>query len=162
VGQNPYAPPTARVEDAPKPRAVAGRYWVRFYLSPLGRTGRLFYWLFGFLPLTVLGLGLGFFLPRTLGGARYLLVATILLIWPQAVVLARRLHDINVTGWLVALFWALPLALVLLHVPVPSGSGTLVGWLGSVVLGLIPGTRGPNRYGNDPSGNSSVPPPQTS
>jgi len=157
---NPYAPPSAPVQESPPERSAvpAGRtrFWGQFYLSPIGRTGRLFYWLFGFLPLALLGVGFGVLLPRTLDETRYLLTGAILLLWPQAVILARRFHDINLTAWWVVVFWALPFAFVLLHAPLPPGTGTIVGWLGAIALGLIPGTRGSNRYGNDPRGNSSM------
>ena len=146
---------TGESERTPAPRGGMP-FWAAFYLSPTGRTSRLFYWLFGFVPLTLLGVGFGFLLPRTPDAARYFLPAAILVLWPQAVILARRFHDINLTGWLVTVFWALPAALVLLHAPVPPGTGTIAGWLGAIALGLIPGTRGSNRYGNDPRGNSSL------
>ena len=151
---NPYAPPKTPVEDATRRPAATSRqmpFWAAFYLSPTGRTGRLFYWLFGFLPLALLGAGFGVLLPRTLETTRYLLTGAILLLWPQVVILARRFHDINLTGWLVTVFWVLPFALILSHAPLPPATGTIIGWLGAIVLGLIPGTRGPNRYGNDPT-----------
>lgn len=72
--------------------------------------------------------------------------------WPQAVVLVRRLHDIDMTGWLVTVFWALPAALILGHASVPSGTGTVAAWLGAVAVGLIPGARDTNRYGSGPRG----------
>lgn len=65
-------------------------FWAAFYLSPTGRTSRLFYWVFAFLPLTLLGVALGFLLARTPDAARYFLPLQILLIWPQVVVLVRR------------------------------------------------------------------------
>ena len=160
---NPYAPPKARLEEVPKERVRASTpFWAHFYLSPAGRTGRLFYWLFGFLPLTLIGFGLGVVAPRTLEGTRYLLAVSILLFWPQVVILVRRLHDLNLTGWWVTLLWATSLALTLLRAPLPPGTGTVVGWLAAIVIGFFPGTDGPNRYGNDPRGNKSEAPPQTS
>jgi len=155
VTRNVYAPPAARVADTPRPSAALGRIWARFYLSPMGRTGRLFYWLLGFVPLTVVGFGLAILVLRT-QEPRYFLIAAVLLFWPQAVILARRLHDINLTGWWVILYWVIPIALVFLHIPLPQGSGVMGTWLAAIILGFIPGTRGPNRYGNDPRGNPSV------
>ena len=163
--QNPYAPPSARVEEPPEPSAASGRgrrFWGRFYLSPVGRTGRLFYWLFGFIPLALIGVCFGIFLPRTHDATRYVLIGAILAFWPQVAILARRLHDLNLTGWWVTLFWALPAALVLLDIPLPPGTGSTVQWLAAVILGLIPGTPGPNRYGNDPRGNTGMTGSQTS
>ncbi len=98
-----------------RPSSPPGQGRPHFYLSPTGRTGRLFYWLFGFLPLILLGVGAGLVVPPTQAGTRYLLTAVILLFWPQVVVLARRLHDLNLTGWWVTLFWLIPLALALLR-----------------------------------------------
>jgi len=132
-------------------------FWATFYLYPKARTGRLFYCLFGLLPLVVVGLCVGL-IPKTLEAERYRLTVVYLLIWPQAVILARRLHDINMSGWWATLFWALPIALTLTHAPVPSGTGNIVGLVAAIVLAFIPGTRGPNRYGNDPSGNPSPSP----
>ena len=150
---NPYAPPGAPVEDAIT-RPAAPRqgmpFWAAFYLSPAGRTGRRFYWLFGFLPLALLGLVVGALRLKTPEAVRYVLTGILLLVWPQAVILARRFHDLNFSGWWVAVLWLLPGALVLLRAPVPPQTGTVLVWLGALVLGLIPGTRGPNRYGNDP------------
>ena len=147
--ENPYAPPKARIEEVPAQSARASKpFWVRFYLSPFGRTGRLFYWLFGFLPLALIGLGTGFFLSRVPDGTRYVLAVVLLLLWPQAVVIARRLHDLNRPGWFVVLFWTIPYALNDTHFP--SGLGTAASFFCAVVLGAVPGTDGPNKYGDDP------------
>jgi len=163
VSRNPYAPPRARVEEAPN-QSVRARmpFWAHFYLSPIGRTGRLFYWLLGFLPLTLLGIGAGLVVPRTQEGTRYLLTGVILLFWPQAALLARRLHDLNLSGWWVTLFWFIPIALALLHAPFPPATGTLLAWLAAIILGLIPGTDGENNYGNDPRGKMNAARTQTS
>lgn len=153
---NISVPEKSAVQEEPG-RAPAPRgglpFWAAFYLWPAGRTSMLFYWLFGFLPLTLTGFTFGFLVAHTPDAARYLLPEVILFIWPQWVVLARRFHDINMTGWWVALFWALPAARLLLHAPVPPGTVAMVGWLGAIVIGLVPGTRGANRYGSDPMAN---------
>ena len=154
MAENPYAPPKVRVEQDSTPSTRASRlFWIRFYLSPSGRTSRLFYWLFGLLPLTLVGFGAGYLLARTPERTPYLIAMTLLLLWPQAVILARRLHDLNVPGWWVVLLWALPLALR--HTPLPPGTGTLVSFLIVVVIGIVPGTNGRNSYGNDSRRNKS-------
>ena len=51
----------------------------------------------------------------------------------------RRSHDFDVTGWLV----------LTLYIP-------YAGWIAMIVVGCIPGTPGPNRWGNDPRGGSSL------
>jgi uncharacterized membrane protein YhaH (DUF805 family) len=153
VTRNPYAPPGAPVEDAITREAVPRHrmpFWAAFYLSPAGRTGRRFYWLCGFLPFALLGFVVGILRLTTPEAVRYVLTGIVLLVWPQAVVLARRFHDLNLSGGWVAVLWLFPGALVLLRAPVPPQTGTVLVWLGALVLGLMPGTRGPNRYGNDP------------
>jgi uncharacterized membrane protein YhaH (DUF805 family) len=161
VTHNPYAPPGARVEEV-APRRRGGHFWARFYLSPTGRTGRLFYWLLGFIPLSLVGLSLGFLLPRTPDGMLYFVGVAGLFFWPQVVILARRLHDINLNGWWVMLSWAFPLVLFLGNTPLPSGAMTIVQWVAVGILGLIPGTRGPNKYGDDPRSNTSAARSETS
>jgi uncharacterized membrane protein YhaH (DUF805 family) len=161
VTHNPYAPPGARVEEA-APRRRGGHFWARFYLSPTGRTGRLFYWLLGFIPLSLVGFCLGLLLPRTPEGILYSVAAGAILLWPQAVILARRLHDLNLAGWWATLFWVIPLMAFLMHTLLPAGGGPTIQWFAAATLGLIPGTRGPNEYGNDPRGNASAARSETS
>lgn len=57
---------------------------------------------------------------------------------PSLAVLIRRLHDVGVSGW-----WIL-IGLV----PVVG----VIGAIGIFVLTVLPGSRGPNRYGDDPKG----------
>jgi hypothetical protein len=78
-----------------------------------------------------------------------------LFLWPQAVLLARRLHDLNLSGFWAVLFWGAPLALAYLKLPY---IGTVIAQLGAVSIGLIPGTGGPNRYGSDPRGGGATRP----
>lgn len=62
------------------------------------------------------------------------------IIIPSYAVFARRLHDINMSAWLI-----IPIVLI--------GMAPVVGLLGSVaqiVIGCIPGTKGVNKYGEDP------------
>ena len=70
------------------------------------------------------------------GGA--LVVAVCLLVLPVTV---RRLHDRNMSGWFLLLFW------ILSFVP-------FVGWIVSIVqfviIGCLAGTVGPNQFGADP------------
>lgn len=66
----------------------------------------------------------------------YALVAFI----PSIAVTVRRFHDRDMSGW-----WYLGLTL--------AGLIPIVGFLGSIaflVLMFLPGTAGPNRFGNDP------------
>jgi len=64
---------------------------------------------------------------------------------PNIALFIRRLHDINLTGWVY-------LGLVI------AGFIPLVGLLSSIaqiVIACIPGTPGPNKYGDDPFGRTS-------
>jgi uncharacterized membrane protein YhaH (DUF805 family) len=67
---------------------------------------------------------------------------------PSIAVGSRRLHDIGRTGWL----QALPLAGVgLMFVSITLGSMILLASIiFLIVLFCLKGTRGPNRYGDDP------------
>ncbi|MDV0445589.1 hypothetical protein MmiAt1_11740 [Methanimicrococcus sp. At1] len=59
----------------------------------------------------------------------------------------RRLHDVDVTGWL----WPLKLLTISIGIiPIP------IGLLLDVVLCLWDGTPGPNKYGEDPKGRVPV------
>jgi len=155
VTRNPYAPPNAPVADVPSPSAAPRgrlRFWVRFYLWPSGRTGRLFYWVFGFVPLTLIGVGLGFYATRTPDGLLYVAIGGLLIFWPQVVLFARRFQDINLSGLWVVPIIAFPGVLYFLDAPLPPGTRNIVNWLAAVILGVVPGTRGPNKYGSDPRG----------
>jgi uncharacterized membrane protein YhaH (DUF805 family) len=107
----------------------------QLYLGLRGRIPRSTYWLHGVLTLLLAAVVLDGLLaiarvdPDTANGA-----VSLLLLWPLIAVSAKRQHDFNFSAW-----WAL------VHF-VPA--------VGSVVLlladGLVPGTRGPNRFGADP------------
>ena len=79
--------------------------------------------------------GPGFFLLMGLAGI-YLLAALI----PGIAVTVRRLHDRDMSGWWYLGFIAL-------------GMIPFVGWIANIaflVILCLPGTRGPNRFGEDP------------
>lgn len=79
---------------------------------------------------------------------------------PSLAVAVRRLHDTDRTGWWVAL----PIGIAVLTGIVGSGStlGTILNllYLASAILLLvfycIDGTKGPNRFGEDPKGGASA------
>ncbi|HEY8977812.1 MAG TPA: DUF805 domain-containing protein [Burkholderiaceae bacterium] len=108
---------------------------VQLYLGVKGRIPRSTYWLHGVLSLLLAGVVLDGLLaiarvePDTANG-----IVSLLLLWPLIAVSAKRQHDFDFSAW-----WAL------IHF-VPA--------VGSLVLlladGLVPGTRGPNRFGPDP------------
>lgn len=76
-------------------------------------------------------LGLSYFL---LGVNPIMLIATLALLLPTLALTVRRLHDVNMNGGLVAL------ALI-----------PFIGPIILLILTILPGTYGPNRYGEMPS-----------
>jgi uncharacterized membrane protein YhaH (DUF805 family) len=127
----------------------------QLYLSVKGRIPRRTFWLHGVLSL----LALAFVINCLMEIARIgdnIAVWTVILgfAWPFIAVTTKRLHDFNLSAW-----W-LPLGVAgigLLLMLVFSFSawwllGNFVGisFLGMIVAGLVPGTRGPNRFGIDP------------
>ena len=108
------------------------------YATFTGRARRREYWffaLFNFLIGVLLGVvdsvngtfndevGLGL-----VGG-----IYTLAVLLPSIAVSVRRLHDTERTGW-----WLL------------IGLIPVVGWIVLLVFFVLEGTRGPNKYGNDP------------
>lgn len=129
--------------DAPRrrpvaPAAVAGGF--RRYFQFSGRARRQEYW--GFVAFAFL-LGIVCVIidqsidPASIerGVGTLQVVCILTLAVPATAVLVRRLHDAEFSGWL-ALLLLLP----------------VVGVLALLILALIDGTVGPNRYGPDPKG----------
>jgi uncharacterized membrane protein YhaH (DUF805 family) len=87
-----------------------------------------------------------------------ILLTWLLLLIPSIAVGVRRLHDIDRTGWwLMAGYGPYILSIVLAM----AGSDqlativnllSLVGFVVLLVFAVMPGTRGPNRFGPDPKG----------
>jgi len=71
-----------------------------------------------------------------------LMLYSLFTVCPNICLLIRRLHDFNATGWLVLL-------VVILNLTQKYAKINLGGIL-SIVFGLIPGTKGPNKYGLQP------------
>lgn len=129
------------------------------YMDFSGRSRRMEYWVFALFTLAVyvlcfaLMLAGGFDLtalesqtiPEGLGpvfylGGGLLSLFIIGIIIPSIAVNVRRLHDRDMSGW-----WYLAF-IVLVNVPFV---GFLVA-IGYLVLMFLPGTPGPNRFGEDP------------
>jgi uncharacterized membrane protein YhaH (DUF805 family) len=111
----------------------------RLFFSLKGRVSRREFWLWGVLAL----LGMGALGHALLGIAQVPRVeaeriVSLLLAWPALAVSVKRWHDRDKSGW-----WVL-----LNLVPV-------IGWIWALIAnGLLRGTPGPNRFGEDPLGRS--------
>jgi uncharacterized membrane protein YhaH (DUF805 family) len=68
-------------------------------------------------------------------------VLTLIALWSSLALTVKRWHDVGVTGWFSIL--SLP----------PYANGVVF-----LLLCLLPGTTGPNRYGPDPRGRASAAP----
>ncbi len=109
---------------------------IDIYFNPRGRCSRKFYWLFGQLPFFLISLVIGFFASTfELEWKTATLLMLVTLGWPSIVFLAKRLHDLGFPGYLA----------VLAFVP-------YLGMFISFVVGLFPGMKGANRFGEDPRG----------
>jgi uncharacterized membrane protein YhaH (DUF805 family) len=141
-----------------------------FFLSLRGRVSRQEFWL-GYLGIVVIALILVHSLPYP-GGAIYFLPGdtpdneawrnevvsfgwpefiSLALTWPVIAIYAKRLHDLNLSAWWLLLLPAVTFVAGLsefnrLHV--------VAYFLLLLVLGFLPGSNGPNRFGEDPLGRS--------
>ncbi len=108
--------------------------WREFLLSFDGRIGRSHLWLRFFLPYIVAAIVISV-IDGLLGGTSILiLIFSIVVIWPNLAVYAKRWHDRNKSGW-----WSL-----ILLIPIVGGLWMLV------ECGFLKGTDGSNRFGEDP------------
>ena len=125
-----------------------------FYFSVRGRIGRRSYWLFGFLPIFLLGfaqsLGLGIARAYVspLIGLGLVLAVTSFMVWISVAVHGKRLHDIGLSAWWIVVF-TLGCLVVLYATFSPRIMQILSLAIWSVV-GALPGTSGKNRFGPDP------------
>jgi uncharacterized membrane protein YhaH (DUF805 family) len=112
-------------------------YFLRFYFSVQGRTGRKAYWLFYILPAVLTGVMFGFLISTVHIPTRSALVLLIalapLLVWVGLADSVKRLHDIDRSAW-----WT-----VLCFVP-------YLNYVAVPVLGIIPGKTGSNSYAENP------------
>ena len=58
----------------------------------------------------------------------------------------KRLHDINLSGWYVLVFWAIQIVFANI-----DGIVLILGSLLTLLLACIPGTKGENKYGEQPN-----------
>lgn len=136
------------------------------YVDFKGRSRRMEFWMFALMNLIVSGILLtlmfiGGFGPEQLAGLEagatpdfgitFYIGAGLMVLWSLAILIpgiavtVRRLHDRNMSGW-----WYLGI-LIASFIPFV---GMLVS-LGYLVLMVLPGTEGPNRFGSDPKGDGA-------
>ncbi|KSB88435.1 hypothetical protein AS593_05235 [Caulobacter vibrioides] len=126
-----------------------------------GRLRRRDYWLFT-IAIGVLNIALLFGLSGILGVAYtdpWMQAVSLITAWPGIAVMVKRLHDRNRSGWFALIAWVPSLtALALIpfanqtYLMVNSIFSALVGIWILVDLGILDGTKGPNRYGASPKG----------
>ena len=131
-----------------------------FLLSPNGRATRQEFWL-GYIGLIAAEAFLIRALPNPLlyhsrgrswdydeldFALKWPVTAAVLIVgWPLIAVVVKRLHDLNVSGWWMVAMLALP--------PFSKVTGVdlaILFLVPTVLLGLLAGTAGDNRFGSDP------------
>ena len=66
--------------------------------------------------------------------------------WPLTAIYVKRLHDLNLSGW-----WTLAVpALAVLFSAAGAKPGNIYLPLTIMLIGIVPGVRGNNKYGADP------------
>lgn len=128
----PYEPPHPPADPPLLPEGLSP--W-QMYFSLRGRIPRSDYWFAGVFLLLVVGLVVTALLRIAgLPGEKAEGVVNVALAWPAIAVSVKRWHDRDRSGW-----WVLVNML------------PVVGWLwGLIDNGCLPGSRGPNRYGEPP------------
>jgi len=109
--------------------------WIQWYLlSFKGRVSRAPFLAFN-LAVTIFYFGMLFVLGRDETDSEEITVLFMVafLLWPSLAVQVKRWHDLNKSGWFI-LFNLIPLGVIVTF----------------FVNALLPGTNGPNRFGEDP------------
>jgi uncharacterized membrane protein YhaH (DUF805 family) len=139
VNRTASVPPRRLALDELATVALGGRDtsmpWNHLYFQVNGRISRRTFWLHGVLSLLLVALT-GNALLDIAGLASDVTgkLVNLLLAWPSIAVSGKRLHDFNRSAW-----W------VLVNLVPGVGSLSML-----VAGGCVPGTHGPNRYGDDP------------
>jgi uncharacterized membrane protein YhaH (DUF805 family) len=142
--------------------------WRKLLLSPHGRIGRKSYWI----AMAVLSCAwlISDLIDRTFGTPKgeagpTFYVVTFVAIYPSICIQTKRFHDLNHTGWLQVLPWAV----MMLFGPLLLANYEWGFLIGPIVAGLVMaglfiwtaffrGAPGPNRYGEPNSGDREVAP----
>ena len=128
-----------------------------------GRINRKPYWLAALLLFAVsIAVQIGVYLASNM---QVMMIVGLIFMWPSFALAVKRAHDRNRPTWLVALFFLILLATTFMQIAgvhesangQPTGVFTTVSVLFLIFAiyafidwGLIPGTKGPNKYGPDP------------
>jgi uncharacterized membrane protein YhaH (DUF805 family) len=132
---NPYQSPAARVADQGPERFSEVRLF-----SPAGRLGRVRYIGYSvgltlvFYVIMGLGMGIAAAIGVDLLGVVIMIAAIVAMLVVMVILTIQRSHDFDMSGWLTLL------------VIVP---------LANFLFWIIPGTKGPNRYGDPPPPNTA-------
>lgn len=145
---------------------------LNFLFNPQGRISRSQFWLQYFLPYLGISVVAGFadaiITPELAarGGGILGTIVGLFYLWPSIAVPVKRFHDRDMTGW-----WVLIFAVIIIVGVIIAAVGGLaldgeglglallvVGGLIAavaaivqlVILGILPGQKGPNQYGADP------------
>jgi uncharacterized membrane protein YhaH (DUF805 family) len=136
--------------------------FVWYFLSFKGRISRQEYWL-GYVGLIVVLVllvrpMLDFWLdlqsphetrfPDEFGLSQWLPIwlAVFIVLWPFSAIYAKRLHDLNASGW-----WLLTMpAMAIMETATQFEGWDFLALAAVMALGAFPGTRGSNRFGDDP------------
>jgi len=109
------------------------------------------YNLYFILPTILIGVILGFLAPRDPRSALAAIIAYLALtLWASIVVNIKRLHDLHYSGWWLLVWWGVSAGIVLLQMPNSPILAKAVSLLLAVLLMTVPGTHGPNRFGEKP------------
>ena len=152
-----------------EPQYASPSFW-QFYFSPAGRISRSQYWLRFFLPVFIIGIILSLLgiIAGTRGPSALFQLITL---WSGIVVLIKRVHDRNKSGYLVwvlygpliaAAIFGITAAIALGMSDKPAagvlaviagifgGAAGIVGIWFFIEFGCLRGTIGANRFGADP------------
>ncbi|HEX3883247.1 MAG TPA: DUF805 domain-containing protein [Stellaceae bacterium] len=154
-----------------EPEYVRPGFWA-FLFSPSGRVSRKQYWLWFYVPITLITIVLA--IMSLIPGWFFKLLPSLFnlfVLWPGIAIMVKRIHDRNKSGWLV---WALyvPLILgvfftigaVIAGAAGATGAAATLGIIAAVFgvaalcvmvwffveFGCMRGTIGANKYGPDP------------
>lgn len=141
--------PPASEQDKPQ-EGIDATFKLHTMLSPTGRMGRMRYFTFSMLLLVLFSLGVAGLKKFTLFQElpTLLLLPVLVLCCLQLILGIKRCHDFNAPGWwalllMLPLLGNIPNLIELLALPLLFAS-----FLFYLVFLFIPGTKGPNNFGN--------------